>query len=70
MSPVNQFWKTQFGELKNASICIVKTTVEPRFNKVLTKGDIYLVISSVRYIENPDLTNFFEKKQNVRYIEI
>ena len=46
-------------------------TVEPRFNEVLLDSGINLfVISRVRYIENLDLINFGENKQNVRYIEV
>ena len=44
-------------------------TVEPRFNEVPRNwGNLY-VISRVRYIVNIDLTNFWGRKQNVRYIE-
>ena len=45
--------------------------MEPRFNEVLLDSGINLfVISRVRYIENLDLINFGENKQNVRYIEV
>ena len=45
-------------------------TVVPRFNEVpLDCGNLF-VISRVRYIENLDLINFGENKQNVRYIEV
>ena len=44
-------------------------TVEPRFNEVPRGcGNLY-VISRLPYIVNLDLTNFWERKQNVRYIE-
>ena len=45
--------------------------MEPRFNEVLLDSGINLfIISRVRYIENLDLINFGENKQNVRYIEV
>ena len=45
--------------------------MEPRFNEVLLDSGINLfVISRMRYIENLDLINFGENKQNVRYIEV
>ena len=70
MSPVNQFEKPNWENNKNVSYCIVQTAVEPRFNKVPRVWENLFVISRVRrYIENPDLTNFLKKKQNVRYIE-
>ena len=44
-------------------------TVEPRFNEVPRGcGNLY-VISRLPYIVNLDLTNFWGRKQNVRYIE-
>ena len=43
---------------------------ELRFNKVPRDCGNLFVVSSIRYIENLDLTNFWENKQNVRYIKV
>ena len=45
------------------------STVEPQFNKVPRDWGNLFVISRVSYIKNLDLTNFWENKQNVHYIE-
>ena len=45
-------------------------TVEPRFNEVAGDRPNLFVKSSVRYIENLDITNLRGNDQNVRYIEV
>ena len=45
-------------------------TVEPRLDEVPRDWESLFVTSSARHIENLDLTNFWQNKQNVRYIEV
>ena len=48
----------------------LRITVEPIFNEVPRDWGNFFVESRVRYIEHLLLTNFQERYQNVRYIEV
>ena len=54
----------------HASLCTQPHTVEPQFNDVPRDWENLLVISRAHYIENLDLTNFWQNKQNVHYIDV
>ena len=54
----------------HASLCTQPHTVEPQFNDVPRDWENLLVISRAHYIENLHLTNFWQNKQNVHYIDV
>ena len=43
---------------------------EPQFNEVPRDWRNLFVILRVHYIENFDLTNFWENEQNVHYVKV
>ena len=43
---------------------------EPQFNEVPRDSRNLFVILTVHYIENFDLTNFWENEQNVHYVKV
>ena len=72
MDPVHESspWTWSKVWVHGPLVHVLSSPLEPRFNEVSRDGENLFVMSRVHYIENLNVTNFWDNMRNVCFMEV